>query len=134
MKCRPKYPCITPLKYRPKNPRLYFSEIKPLGLIHIQSLVSSWAVGLCNLVLMAVIGESCFVLVSCVMRAWTRSVKLTYIWLPALSAKLKNRSSFAFYSIGILGLLHFRFQFSDQAWMYCQVKFLMLNQAKVRRD
>lgn len=92
MKCGAKYPCITPLKYRPKNPRLYFSEIKPLGLIHIQSLVSSWAVGLYNLVLMAVIGESCFVLVSCVMRAWTRSVELTYIWLPALSAQSKNQS------------------------------------------
>lgn len=84
-----KYPCITALKYRPKNPRLYFSEIKPLGLIHIQSLVTSWAVGLYNLVLTAVIGESCFVLVSCEMRAWTRSVELTYIWLPALSAQSK---------------------------------------------
>ncbi len=89
LKCRAKYPCITALKYRRKNPRLYFSEIKPLGLIHIQSLVSSWAVGLYNLVLTAVIGESCFVLVSCVMRAWTRSVELTYIWLPALSEQSK---------------------------------------------
>lgn len=53
-----KYPCITVLKYRPKNPRLYFSEIKPLGLIHIQSLVSSWALGLCNPVLMAVVGKA----------------------------------------------------------------------------
>ena len=88
-KCRAKYPCITALKYRPKNPRLYFSEIKPLGLIHIQSLVSSRAVGLYNLVLMAVIGKSSFVLVSCVMRAWTRSVELTYIWRPALSAQSK---------------------------------------------
>lgn len=89
LKCGAKYPCITALKYRPKNPRLYFSEIKPLGLIHIQSLVTSWAVGLYNLVLTAVIGESCFVLVSCEMRAWTRSVELTYIWLPALSAQSK---------------------------------------------
>lgn len=89
LKCGAKYPCITAVKYRPKNPRLYFSEIKPLGLIHIQSLVSSWAVGFYNLVLTAVIGESCFVLVSCMMRAWTRSVELTYIWLPALSEQSK---------------------------------------------
>lgn len=61
LKRRTKYPCITVLKYRPKNPRLYFSEIKPLGLIHIQSLVSSWALGLCNPVLMAVVGKSCFI-------------------------------------------------------------------------
>lgn len=86
LKCATKYPSITVVKYRPKYPRLYFSEIKPLGLIHIQSPVSSWAVGLCNLVLRAVIGESCFVLVSCVMRARPRSVDSTYIWLPALSA------------------------------------------------
>lgn len=64
LKCGAKYPCITPLKYRPKNPRLYFSEIKPLGLIHIQSLVTRWVVGLYNLVPAAVIGKSCFVLVS----------------------------------------------------------------------
>lgn len=61
LKRRTKYPCITVLKYRPKNPRLYFSKIKPLGLIHIQSLVSSWALGLCNPVLMAVVGKSCFI-------------------------------------------------------------------------
>lgn len=61
LKRRTKCPCITVLKYRPKNPRLYFSEIKPLGLIHIQSLVSSWALGLCNPVLMAVVGKSCFI-------------------------------------------------------------------------
>lgn len=91
MKCRSKFPCITALKYRPKNPRLYFSEIKPLGLIHIQSLDSSGAVGLHNLVLTGVIGESCFVLVSCAMRAWTRSVELTYIWLTALSAQSKPK-------------------------------------------
>lgn len=91
LKRRTKYPCITAMKYRPKNPRLYFSEIKPLGLIHIQSLVSSWAVGLYNLVVMAIIGESSFVLVSCVMRAWTRSVELTYIWLHALSAQSKSQ-------------------------------------------
>lgn len=89
LKCGAKYPCITTLKYRPKNPRLYFSEIKPLGLIHIQSLVCSWAVSLYNLVLVAVIGQSCFVLVTCMMRAWTRSVELTYIWMIALSAQSK---------------------------------------------
>lgn len=82
-------PALRLLKYRPKNPRLYFSEIKPLGLIHIQSLVTSRAAGLSNLVLAAVIGKSCFVLVSCEMRAWIRSVGLTYIWLPALSAQSK---------------------------------------------
>lgn len=65
-------------------------KIKPLGLIHIQSLVSSCAAGLHNLVLTAVVGESCFVLVSCVTRAWTQSVELTYIWLPALSAQSKK--------------------------------------------
>lgn len=89
LKCRPKYPCFTALKYRPQNPRLYFSEIKPLGLIHILSLVSSRDAGLYNLVLVSVIGESCFVLVSCIVRAWARSVELTYIWLPALSARSK---------------------------------------------
>lgn len=89
LKCGAKYPRITPLKYRRKNPRLYLSEIKPLGLIHIQSLVSIWAPGFHNLVLTAVIGESSFVLVSCVMRAWTRSAELTYIWLPALFVQSK---------------------------------------------
>lgn len=58
LKCVSKYPCITALKYRPKNPRLYLSEIKPLGLIHIQSLVCSRAVGLYNLVLTAVMGKA----------------------------------------------------------------------------
>lgn len=33
--------------------------------------------------------ESSFVLVSCVMCAWTRSAGLTYIWMPALSAQSK---------------------------------------------
>lgn len=92
LQCGAKYPCITPLKYRPKNPRLYFSEIKPLGLIHIQSLVTSRAVGLYNLVLAAVIGKSCFVLVSCEIGAWIRSVWLTYIWLSALSAQSKTKA------------------------------------------
>lgn len=89
LKCGAKYPCITPLKYRPKNPRLYFSEIKPLGLIHIQSLVTSRVVGFYNLVPAAVIGKSCFVLVSCEIGAWIRSGWLTYIWLSALSAQSK---------------------------------------------
>lgn len=81
------------MKYRPKNPRLYFGEIKPLGLIHIQSLVTSRAVGLHNLVPAAVIGKSCFVLVSCEMAARMRSVCLTYIWLSAPSAQSKQRLS-----------------------------------------
>lgn len=93
LKCRAKYPCITPLKYRPKNPRLYFSEIKPLGLIHIQSLVTSRVVGFYNLVPAAVIGKSCFVLVSCERGAWIRSGWLTYIWLSALSAQSKASRS-----------------------------------------
>lgn len=60
-KSRTKYAWITALKYRPKkNPRLYFTEIKPLGLIHIQSLVTSRALGLYNPALMAV-GKSCFI-------------------------------------------------------------------------
>lgn len=100
LKCGPKYPCITLLKYRPKNPRLYFSEIKPLGLIHIQSLVTRRAVGLYNLVLTAVIGKSCFVLVSCEIGARIRSVWSTYIWLSALSAQSKAKAALPSYVRG----------------------------------
>lgn len=92
-KCGTKYPCITLLKYRPKNPRLYFSEIKPLGLIHIQSLVTRRAAGLYNLVPAAVIGKSCFVLVSCKIGTRIRSGWLTYIWPSALSAQSKTKGS-----------------------------------------
>lgn len=125
-KCGAKYPCITTLKYRLKYPSLYFSEIKPLGLIHIQSLVSSWAVSLNNLVLVVVIGESCFVLVTCVMKAWTWSVKLTYIWLTALSAPSNPEILTCF----VLQCREAVFSGSDQlcdraqVWIYCHVKSL----------